>query len=168
MLEVNLLQPDQWPLLKAVRLRALADAPEAFCTQFVEASTRTDAQWSENARRFTLLPPAISYFAFVDDAPCGMANCFVSKEDPQIAELTGFWVAPESRGTGIGEALVSAIVSWAKSRGVTILQAWVVEDNHRAIRFYEKLGFLDTGQRRPHTPEPSKQIWLLACALLTA
>ena len=161
MLKIKQLTPNEWPLLKAVRLRALADAPEAFCTQLAEAAARTDAEWQENARRFTLLPPSTSYFAFVDDAPAGMANCFVSKADPQTAELSAFWVAPESRGTGAGDALVAAAISWAKSQGVTTLQAWVVEDNHRAIGFYKKMGFSDTGQRQPHTPEPSKQIRLL-------
>jgi len=165
-LKIKQLTPDQWPLLKAVRLRALADAPEAFCTQLAEAAARTDAEWQENARRFTLLPPAVSYHALSGGIPCGMANCFVSKDDPQTAELTGFWVAPEQRGTGIGAALVAAVTDWAKSQNVATLQAWVVEDNHRAIRFYEKLGFLDTGQRQPHTPEPSKQILLLAHALI--
>ena len=161
MLKIKQLTPNEWPLLKRIRLQALADAPQAFGTTLVQAQSRTDAQWQENARRVTLLPPSTSYFAFVDDAPAGMANCFVSKADPQTAELSAFWVAPESRGTGAGDALVAAAISWAKSQGVTTLQAWVVEDNHRAIGFYKKTGFSDTGQCQPHTPEPSKQIRLL-------
>ena len=166
MLEIRRLTPGQWPLLKAVRLAALADSPAAFGTTLVQAQSRTDAEWAENARRFALLPPAASYHAFSDGSPCGMANCFILKDNPQTAELTGFWVAPEQRGTGIGAALVTAITDWAKSQGVKTLQAWVVEDNYPAVRFYEKLGFLDTGQRQPHTPEPTKQIKLLACALI--
>ena len=165
MLEVRPLQPDQWPLLKTLRLRALADAPEAFCTTLADASVRTDAEWQENARRFTLLPPAVSCFAFLDGVPCGMANCFVTEEDPQTAELTAFWVAPECRGQGVGEALVASVCEWAAAQGVTQLQAWVVEDNHRALAFYRRVGFSETGRRLPHEPDPKKQVIMLVRSL---
>ena len=108
MIELRPLAPEDWLLLKAVRLAALADSPQAFGTTLVQAQSRTDAEWQENARRFTLLPPAVSYHASSDGSPCGMANCFVLKDNPQTAELTGFWVAPEQRGTGVGAALVAA------------------------------------------------------------
>lgn len=165
MLEIKRLTPDQWPLLKTVQLRALADAPGAFSTTLAQASARTDAEWQENARRFTLPPPAASCFALVDDVPCGMASCFAASEDAQMAELTAFWVAPEQRRQGVGDALIAAVVSWAKSQGVTTLQAWVVEDNARALSFYKKLGFADTEERQPHTPDPTKQVRLLAYTL---
>ena len=160
--EILPLMSDQWPLLKAVRLRALADAPDAFCTTLAQASAWDDARWQENARRFTLLPPAASFLAYADDTPCGMANCFTLQDDSQTAEMTAFWVAPEQRGQGVGDALVAAIVNWAKSQGVTTLQAWVVEDNTRALSFYKKLGFQNTKERQPHTPDLAKQIVLLA------
>ena len=161
MIEIRSLKPYQWPLLKAIRLRALADSPEAFGTTLAQALARTDAEWQENARRFTLLPPAACFLAFEADTPCGMANCFVTTEDPQVAELTAFWVAPERRGLGVAEALVADAAKWASAQTVTTLQAWVVEDNTRALTFYKMMGFSDTGQRQPHTPEPSKEIILL-------
>ena len=163
--EIRPLAPDQWPLLKAVRLRALADAPEAFGTTLAQASAWDDARWQENARRFTLLPPATSFLAYADDTPCGMANCFTLQEDSQTAELTAFWVAPQQRGQGIADALVAAIISWAKLQGVTTLQAWVVEDNARALGFYQKFGFEETKERQPHAPDLTKQIKLLTYAL---
>ena len=161
MLEIKPLTPDQWPLLKLVRLRALTEDPEAFGATLAQASARTDAEWQDNARRFTLLPPATSFLACSDGTPCGMANCFVIEANPRTAEMTAFWVAPVQRGQGVGEALVAAIIGWAKSQGVTTLQAWVVEDNARALSFYKKLGFQETEKRQPHTPDPAKQIKLL-------
>lgn len=162
MLQIKPLLPDDWPQLKSLRLRALADAPEAFGMTLAEASARTDAVWQENARRFTLLPPAASFLAYAEDLPCGMANCFTLQDDSRTAELTAFWVAPEQRGLGVGDALVAAIVDWAESQGVTTLQAWVVEDNHRALGFYQKFGFQETKERQPHTPNPVQQVVLLA------
>ncbi len=162
MLEIKSLLPEDWPLLKSVRLRALAENPEAFGTTLAQASAWDDTRWQENARRFTLFPPAASFLAYTEDAPCGMANCFTAENNFQAAEMTAFWVAPPQRGQGVSEALVAAIVGWAKSQGMTTLQAWVVEDNARALGFYQKLGFQDTAERQPHTLAPAKQIKLLS------
>ncbi len=161
MLEVKLTLPHHWPLLKDVRLRALADAPEAFGTTLTQAQAYSDAEWQARAQRFSELPSAAGCLAFVDGVPCGMASAYPSQEDPDAAELTAFWVAPEQRGQGVADALVTAIVEWAVLQGVTTLQAWVVEDNARAIGFYRKLGFQETKERQPHTPDPAKQIRLL-------
>ncbi len=167
MLEIKPLLPADWLPLKSVRLQALMSNPEAFGMTLAEASARTDAEWQDNARRFTRLPPAASFLAYADEMPCGMANCFTLQDDSRTAEMTAFWVAPQQRGLGVGDALVAAVVSWAKSQGVTTLQAWVVEDNARALGFYRKLGFQETAERQPHTPEPAKQIVLLACRIKT-
>ena len=167
MLEIRPLLPGDWPHLKSVRLQALTRNPEAFGMTLAEASARTDADWQEYVNRFTRLPPAASFLAYVGGLPCGMVNGFVTETDPQTAEMTAFWVAPAQRGTGVGEALVAAVVDWAKSQGVTTLQAWVVEDNTRALGFYQKLGFQKTGERQPHTPDPAKQIKLLTYVVRT-
>jgi hypothetical protein len=37
--------PDDWALLKHVRLTALADAPEAFYSTLVKEEHRTEAEW---------------------------------------------------------------------------------------------------------------------------
>ena len=79
--------------------------------------------------------------------------------------MTAFWVAPQQRVLGVGDALVTTIVNWAEALGATMLQAWVVEDNARALIFYRKLGFQETGERQPHTPDPAKQIRLLTHTL---
>ncbi len=165
MLEIKPLLPEDWPLLKRVRLQALTSNPEAFGMTLAEASTRTDAEWQENARRFTLLPPAASFLAYADGLPCGMASVFAAEAAPQTAGMTAFWVAPEQRGQGIADALVAAIMEWAITQGVTTLQAWVVEDNQRALSFYRRLGFQETEERQTHTPDPAKQIKLLTYAL---
>lgn len=165
MLEVKPILPHHWPLLKDVRLRALADAPEAFGTTLDQAQAYSDAEWQTRAQRFSESPPAAGYLAFMEGVPCGMASAYPSAEDPQAAGLTAFWVAPEQRGQGIADALVRAIVERSVFQGAATLQAWVVEDNARALGFYRRLGFQDTTERQPHTPDPAKQIKLLTYAL---
>lgn len=165
MLEIKPILPKHWPLVKTLRLRMLADAPGAFGTTLAEAAAYTDADWQARAGRFAELPPAAGCIAFWDDAPCGMASGYGSEGDPQAAELTGFWVAPDFRGRGAAEAMTGFVIDWAAALGLASLGAWVVEDNHRALAFYKRFGFKETGQSQPFRGDTSKRILLLAKVL---
>ena len=59
-------------------------------------------------------------------------------------ELISMWVAPDHRGTGLAARLIDEVASWASARGQdTYLM--VRDDNARAIRAYERAGFVDLG-----------------------
>ena len=165
MLEVKSILSEHWPVLKSVRLRALTDAPGAFGTTLAQAQAYSDAEWQARAQRFSELPPAAGCFAFVDGVPCGMASAFPSAENTHAAELTAFWVAPESRGRGIADAMVTFTAAWAAAQGFAALEADVVEDNHQAVAFYKRVGFRATGQSEPFRGDPVKQIIMLAKTL---
>ncbi len=162
MLEVKPILPQHWPLLKSVRLRALADAPYAFGTTWAEAAVYSDAEWQARARRFSELPPAAGCFVFVEGVPCGLASAYLSVKRPQAAGLSAFWVALERRGQGVADALVTFLADWARVQGAAALEADVVEDNHRAVTFYKRMGFTETGQSEPFRGDPNKRILLLA------
>lgn len=57
------------------------------------------------------------------------------------AFLYDIWVAPASRGQGIGKALVEWAAEWARSRGHRKIKLEVGEGNARARHVYEALGF---------------------------
>ena len=59
------------------------------------------------------------------------------------------WVAPESRGTGVGESLIRAVVSRARSLGLDSLNLHVNSANPHAIALYERCGFTSTGVTLP-------------------
>ncbi len=56
--------------------------------------------------------------------------------------LWTLYVAAESRGTGLADALMKRVI------GVEPAQLWVFETNERARDFYESNGFRDAGARR--------------------
>jgi ribosomal protein S18 acetylase RimI-like enzyme len=59
------------------------------------------------------------------------------------------WVEPAARGSGIAEAIVAAVADWAVARDYPVIGLGVTAGNARAIAFYERLGFRDTGERWP-------------------
>ena len=65
--------------------------------------------------------------------------------EAHVATLGGFAMHPLFRGRGFGGRAIDDIVALARSKGVRRLQLLVETDNPRAIRFYEKHGFLREG-----------------------
>lgn len=62
---------------------------------------------------------------------------FVSPEVPEL----GIAVIPAQRGRGLGRSLLQRLVQVARTEGRPALSLSVAEDNLRAIRLYERLGF---------------------------
>ncbi|MCC6241633.1 MAG: GNAT family N-acetyltransferase [Gemmatimonadaceae bacterium] len=60
-------------------------------------------------------------------------------------ELWRFYVDHTVHGQGVAGQLMSACVEAARTRGAQTLWLGVWEHNPRAIRFYEKCGFIDVG-----------------------
>ena len=60
-------------------------------------------------------------------------------------ELASMWVAPGGRGRGVGDALVGAVLDWARLQGFGRLVLWVRQGNGRAVALYERNGFADDG-----------------------
>ena len=62
-----------------------------------------------------------------------------------IATLGSFAMHPAFRGRGFGAKAIDEIADVARSRGMRRLELLVEIDNPRAIRFYERHGFLREG-----------------------
>ncbi|MFD7072040.1 GNAT family N-acetyltransferase [Streptomyces sp. NPDC059913] len=64
---------------------------------------------------------------------------------PERGELYALYAAPERIGTGTGRALTAEVLARAAARGLTCLELWVLKENARARRFYERAGFAADG-----------------------
>ena len=110
----------------------------------------TEAQW-----RGRISDRSVTFFAYDetdDKAPAGLAGVFV---EDGAAQIVSMWVRPAFRGRGVGEALIEATASWAKSRSFPALFLWVTESNAPARRLYARCGFTPTGERQPLPSDPS-------------
>lgn len=63
-------------------------------------------------------------------------------------ELRGLYVVPEEWGTGVAGALLDAGVNDMRELGASSAILWVVEQNARARRFYERVGWAADGETK--------------------
>lgn len=157
---IRWVRPDEIAAYKAFRLRALADAPDAFSDTYAAALARPESAWvervAENAAGIVSVMLVASDPA--TDAWLGMTGCFFEGDPPENdltqANVVSVWVAPEARRRGLARRLLEAASGWAKSRGGGRLRLWVTETNAEARALYLGAGFSPTGRRGHHPGRP--------------
>jgi len=115
-------------------MSALTDSPGAFGSAVARERDLPLATW--RAR----LTDNAWFAAFDADIAVGIA-CGVHTGRADEKELTGVWVAPSHRGTGLGDALVTSVHDWAARQGAHRLTLGVGHSNQRAIDLYRRNGF---------------------------
>lgn len=81
----------------------------------------------------------------------GLLNLLESDVDNARFLVDGIFVAPETRGRGVGSRLIEALAQEARARGHDEIRLEVVDENIRARALYERRGFVAAG-RRPAGP----------------
>ena len=130
---------EHWERARAIRLRALQDAPDAFGSTLEHTMSLTPVHWKERLGS----QDAATFVAVVDDSDVGMA--VGADYEGEGAGLFGMWVAQEARGTGAGDALVQAVVGWARGKNYERIVLDVGDANEQAIALYARNGFEPTG-----------------------
>ena len=140
---------DEAETLRAVRLRALADAPLAFGSTHAREAAYPPERWGDWAQASSAGGGQAFFFAIDETSggPVGLASGVIWEGDTETAHLYAMWVAPEARGSGAGAALVEAVVAWAAAHGALRVRTEVTVGNDGAVRLYVRAGFRDTGER---------------------
>ena len=140
---------DDWQEFRESRLRMLADTPIAYGETLEQARQRGDAEWVQQAAR-NEQGSNIGFVAIDDEGRwLGVMRGYVSPNSGPM--LVGVFVDPDARGrhAGISDALLDSVIDWARVHGTT-LTLDVHADNARAIAFYERRGFTNTGITMPY------------------
>jgi ribosomal protein S18 acetylase RimI-like enzyme len=140
MTDVRRLVAEEWELMKDVRLRALADAPENFGSNLAREAAFTEKDWRG---RFVT---SVSFVAMDGDKPVGLVGG-VLYDGGWV--LVAMWVAPEARGKRIAGLLIDAVVAHAAGQGAPAVSLEVFEGNSSALRAYERYGFAATENGKP-------------------
>ena len=138
LIDVRRLVPDDWLIERELRLAALRDAPFAFGSTLAEALAFDEPRWRARLRGQTRIA------SFLDGRPAGTAGWSPAWAPYPAGEviLVGMWVAPGARGRGVGDALVTAVLSDAARTGATTIRLAVTPGNEPAIRLYGRHGFV--------------------------
>jgi ribosomal protein S18 acetylase RimI-like enzyme len=144
---------EEWKAAKELRLTALRDpvAHIAYMDTYEEAVARPDAWWQDRtangARQFVAETADGSWVANVAVLieEVGTTDWAGSVVERRQGHLVGVYVAPGHRGSGLAEALFGTALEWAWGRGVERVRLIVHPDNARALGFYRKAGFVETG-----------------------
>ena len=110
---------------------------EGFSKQKLEAELQ-----NENSR---------FYFALQEEEIIGylkvnMGDAQSENQDPNALEIERIYVLQQYHGTQVGALLYEQALSIAQARKAPYIWLGVWEENPRAIRFYQKQGFVEFGE----------------------
>lgn len=148
-IDVRQAAADDWRAVRAVRLAALQESPDAFASTLERETAFVQDDW---LRR--LDGPGSTFLARPPDQasdPVGIIGGFPLEG---TVELVSMWVAPPTRGSGVASALVDAVMHWARDVSPTV-HLWVTETNQGARALYERCGFTYTDERQPLPSNPT-------------
>ncbi|MET9628273.1 GNAT family N-acetyltransferase [Lentzea sp. NPDC006480] len=127
--------PQLWPIIRDV-------VTEQQTMPYDPAMTEQDA------KRMWLLPaPARVTVSTNRSRVTGAANMYANRPGPGSHVASGsLMVGRHARGTGVGRALATDMIDWARRSGFAAIQFnAVVDTNTAAVRLYESLGFVTLG-----------------------
>jgi ribosomal protein S18 acetylase RimI-like enzyme len=70
-----------------------------------------------------------------------LGSIALKRLEPQVAEIKRLFVRPQARKTGIGKALVAAMLKTAKERGYSEIKLDTLPEMEGAIALYKSFGF---------------------------
>ncbi len=137
---IRRITPAEWSALRDVRLRSLADSPDAFGQSYDAAAAMPDEEWQSIARASSR-GDRRTWFLARNELAETVGVVQARRRPPSDCLLFSMWVAPAVRREGVGAALVDNVSEWGRSWGGERVILWVIGTNESAYRFYERLGF---------------------------
>jgi ribosomal protein S18 acetylase RimI-like enzyme len=134
--EIDLLGPGDWQVLRSACLAALLDSPEAFVATVAAEARRTSAEWIASLESST--------WAVARDVEgiVGIACLVAAVADARKEHfIESVWVTPEHRRQGLVRKMLRRLETEARAQGAEYLQLWVLETNDAAYDAYLKLDF---------------------------
>jgi len=133
---------------RALRLRGLAEHPEAFTSSADEEAAIGDEKLVERLAADPARPHDVVLGAFDGGALAGLCGMDVDMRMKvrHKGHVFGLYVPSERAGQGIGGALVARVIAHARERGLRQVVLTVTAENVAARRVYERAGFAVCGR----------------------
>lgn len=135
---LRLAQQQDAPAISAILLDAFLE----YRSQYTEKGfTATTPKTTDILRRLEEGP---IWFALINNEAVGTVSAVQQKSG--VLYVRGMAVLPAARGAGMGALLFQEVERYAIDRGCTRLLLSTTPFLHRAIKLYEKLGFVRSDQ----------------------
>ena len=121
MITVKQVGPSDVDLYRAIRLQAMEEDPEWFEVGSECEAQLSDEEWADRVSQLESDRTAV-FLALAEGVPCGLAEVFVSDDDPHRPRLAPLWVASGHGRRAINEALTGAAFAWANMRGDRVVR----------------------------------------------
>lgn len=175
MYDIRPVRASEWRESRDLQLRALQDedAAVAFFETYDEALVKPEEEWRNWARIAGSDAPGTPFVR--DFVAVTLFGEWVATStllirmagDPELGggtvetdrgDFIGVWIDPHHRGQGLFCRLVEAGMAWLDENGVDHSAAWVHEENDRARRAFEGVGYSRTGLRVIESKGPEIQL----------
>jgi GNAT superfamily N-acetyltransferase len=160
-LKVRRLVADQGPLLRELRIAGLREAPYAFGATLQDALAQDAAAFDRLAQHLARADDDACFVLYTEGEPAGLIDAYFDDNGQRRAFVRALWVAPAVRHLRGGELLVATASEWLIERGASQIYAWIADVNTNAMGFYERIGFVSSGDRRPLQSNPQQSEALL-------
>lgn len=109
--------------------------------------TKREQEWQER-----LQAGVIAWVVESDNKIIGFASICPTRDtdnDPKkVAEISAIYLLPEFWRKELGQQLCQVVFDKVLDKGFKEITVWVLESNNQARRFYETVGFCETGDRQ--------------------
>jgi GNAT superfamily N-acetyltransferase len=146
---IRSMTPDDVGLYRALRLKSLADAPDAFGSTLAAEEAYPEQHWRVRLELAGASGKDLPLLVFAAGTPIALAWAKCDPASPDVINLYQMWVDPARRGQGIGLALLDSVVLWATQLNASAIQLGVANAQEAAVRMYLKAGFIPFGLAEP-------------------
>jgi len=141
-IRARVVHPDEWELWRELRLRSLADSPDAFGSTLEREQGFTEADWRQRLQ-------SVAVVVTVDGVPAAMGGGFQVREGWML--VIAMWTDPAYRGRGLSRKVLDVVVAAARGQGLRLVLN-VTRGSTAARSAYERYGFEATGESEPLRP----------------
>jgi phosphinothricin acetyltransferase len=137
--QVTPMQPDDWPAVREIYREGIATGHATFETE-VPDWEKWDSGHRQDCRLIARIGEQVLGWAALSPVS---GRCVYAG----VAEVS-VYVAAEARGSGVGKALLQALIEESELHHIWTLQAGIFPENAASIALHTSRGFREVGVRR--------------------
>ena len=148
-IEIVTVTVNDFERLRALRLAALKDTPDAFGAKYEDEAEKPISDWQNRLKNTNWC------FVVADGVDIGLLAVDRSEKDRNSdCWLSSWWIRDEFRGSGIPKLMLNWLEQLCIEKKWEKIGLGVWPDNLRAISAYKKLGFTEAEKLLPSRSIP--------------